>query len=273
MRRTESASAAVPAGGASTDWIERLRAAPKRADGRVVRRAGRREGLSMADLLRNVHALALAFAGDDALIPGARVAVVSEPTHEWLAVDLACRVRGLVSVMIDPAAPIARLAFILRNSGARWLFYGAAPPRDALRALLDGLVHAPHPVAFDGDRRLREGTSITRLMAATTAQRADVPLARLRVAVAADDPATLVYTAGAAQAAPKGVVLTRRNLDAQLDALGARLAIGPRDVALAFLPPARAAQRLLDWLCLMRGAALVQVPRPAEAARALARER
>jgi long-chain acyl-CoA synthetase len=63
-------------------------------------------------------------------------------------------------------------------------------------------------------------------------------------AIAPDDLAVLAYTAGTT-GAPRGVMLTHRNIMAQLEGAAAMTGLGPQDERLAFLPPSQITERVL----------------------------
>ncbi|RMH16467.1 MAG: hypothetical protein D6696_17995 [Acidobacteria bacterium] len=233
--------------------------------------AGAGEVLSASDFTGKVHALALALEQHDAK-PGERLAIWSENRPEWAIVDLAAHLAGMVVVAIEPELDDQRVGYVLRNSGARWIFYSDRDKRDRLLALAGSLATPPRPVAFEGRDVVPEGVSITRLMGQSAERRGAVPLGHLRDRVAPDDPATIAYLHRPGEP-PRGVALSHRNLAAVVNALGARLPCGPADRALSFLPLADLRQRTVDYLCLAQGASICYLPSATRLAVALARVR
>ncbi|HVT57967.1 MAG TPA: cytochrome P450 [Thermoanaerobaculia bacterium] len=77
-----------------------------------------------------------------------------------------------------------------------------------------------------------------------------------------DDPASLVFTPGTT-GPPKPVLLTHRNLAANVLALAAALDVRPGDTAFSFLPLAHPYERVLNYLYLYRGAAIAYPGSPA----------
>ncbi len=234
-------------------------------------RLERRETLSAADFLRSVHSLALALEAGG-LEKGDRVAIFSENRPEWHVADFACQLLGVATVPIFPALPRRQVGFILRNSGSRSVFYSDAGKHDLLRELEPTLTSPPALVAFDAAAAAPGGTSITRLMGEGAARLGEVPIERFRGRVKGEDPASLIYTAGAA-AEPKAVMLSHRDLISNMLACGEIVDLSRADLALSFLPLSQGFQRTVDHLCFHRGVAIHYVPAIEDVPDAVRRER
>jgi long-chain acyl-CoA synthetase len=232
---------------------------------------GRREVLSAADFLRNVHSLALALEGRG-LAKGERVAIFSENRPEWHIVDFACQLIGAPTVPLYPALGRGQAGFMLRNSGCRWVFYSGADKREMLTGLVPTLTASPMLVAFDGAAAADGGTSITRLMGEGAARIGEVPIERFRGRVEEEDLASLIYTSGAT-GDPKGVMLSHRNLISNVLACGEIFTLTADDLAISMLPLSHGFQRTVDHLCFYRGVAIHYVPSSADLTAALRRER
>ncbi len=229
---------------------------------------GRRENLSTADFLRNIHSLALALEARG-VAPGDRVALFLENRPEWHVVDFACQLLGAPTVPLYPALDQRRVGFILRNSGSQWVFFSGADRRDLLHALQPTLTSAPELVALEGDSG--GGISLTRLMGEGAARIGDVPIERFRGRVSEEDLASLIYTSGAT-GDPKGVMLSHRNLISNVLACGEIFDLSPADLAVSLLPLSHGLQRTLDHLCFHRGAPVHYVFANEEIAATLRRE-
>ena len=70
----------------------------------------------LADAERAARALAARFA------PGERVAVWAPSLPEWVIVEYAAALAGLVLVTVNPAYRLAELAYVLNQSGAAGIF-------------------------------------------------------------------------------------------------------------------------------------------------------
>lgn len=234
-------------------------------------RDGRREALSTADFLRNIHSLALALESRG-LAKGERVAIFSENRPEWHIVDFACQLIGAPTVPLYPALGLRQVGFVLRNSGCRWVFYSGDAKRDLLAELGPALTSPPALVAFESDSVTDGGTSITRLMGQGASSLGEVPIERFRGRVEEEDLASLIYTSGAT-GDPKGVMLSHRNLISNVLACGEIFDLSADDLAISLLPLSHGFQRTVDHLCFYQGVAIHYVPAIEELPSVLRRER
>ncbi len=219
---------------------------------------GRREALSTADFVRNIHSLALALESRG-LVKGERVAIFAENRPEWHIVDFACQLIGAPTVPLFPALGRRQVGFVLRNSSSRWVFYSDSSKRDLLDSLGPTLTSPPSLVAFDSDAITTGGTSITRMMGDGATRIGDVPIERFRGRVEEDDLASLIYTSGAT-GDPKGVMLSHRNLVSNVLACGEIFDLSTDDLAVSLLPLSHGFQRTVDHLCFYRGVEIHYLP-------------
>jgi len=231
----------------------------------------RREGLSTADFVRNVHSLALALE-DQGLEHGARVAIFAENRPEWPTVDFACHLLGLVVVPLHPTLSGSQIAYVLRNSGARWVFYSDHAKRDALGEVQKTLGSRLQVVAFEGEATIEGGVSLTRLMGRGAERRGEVPIERFRGRAAPAELASIIYTSGTT-GDPKGVQLTHGNLVSNFLACGEYFELGPGDLALSLLPLAHVYQRTVDYLCFHEGVPIHYLSRAERVTGVLSEER
>jgi long-chain acyl-CoA synthetase len=131
------------------------------------------------------------------LAPGDRVALVARNVPAYVATLFGCWWAGLVAVPVNAKLHPRELAFVLADSGARWVFADDAGVGEATLA---------------GDT----GSAPARVIAFGSAEHARLLRAAPRAAPSprgADDPAWLFYTSGTT-GRPKGVVITHGNLRA-----------------------------------------------------------
>ena len=146
-----------------------------------------------AGLARRVACLAAALAR--ALPRGERVVIASANAPEYVEALFACWHAGLCAVPANNKLHPAELAFVLRDSGARWAFVDAGW-HATLSAQVTGGTALERAIELGG------GDHVQLLAEAAPAEPA---------AVAPDDPAWLFYTSGTT-GRPKGVVLSHANL-------------------------------------------------------------
>lgn len=225
-----------------------------------VSHAERSETLSTTEFLRSVHSLALALEARG-LRKGDRVAIFSENRPEWHIVDLACHLLGAPTVPLLPGLPRDQLAFVLRNSGCRWVFFSGDDKRKMLLGILGSLTVVPFLVPMEASAERGEGVTITStlLMGEGAARLGEVPIERFRGRVDEDDLASIIYTSGTTDD-PKGVMLGHRNFVSNILACAEIFPVGPEDSSLSFLPLSHVFQRTVDYLCFYRGLRIHYVP-------------
>lgn len=192
---------------------------------------------------------------------GDRVAIQSENRPEWLFVDVAANALRAVTVGLYPTNPVAEVAYLLQDSGARILIAEdqeqvdkaiecepTCPDLEWIVALNGrGLVGYDHPKLLRIDDLIERGEQL----------RDEHPrlIDEIDVDRSPDDIVTLIYTSGTT-GPPKGAMLSARNVSfaAQIFAregglLGAR--IGPDDVLLSYLPLSHVVERGISiWVNL-----------------------
>jgi long-chain acyl-CoA synthetase len=169
------------------------------------------KSLCYKDFLASVQGIA-AFLMKSEVRPGSRIAILSEARFEWCASYLAILMAGGVSVPIDAELGWNEIERLLDDSGAVLLFHS-----EKTRARLFGPIKS---VNFDSDL-FREACR--------------TPVAGSFPPVSPENVASIVYTSGTT-GAPKGVMLTQRNLYADAKALINFGIITRRDNLLAILP-------------------------------------
>lgn len=177
------------------------------------------------------------------IAPGDIVACMLPNWREWLVVAVAAAQAGAVMLPIVTIYGAKELGFILRQSGAKWLF-----TPDHFRG-----VDYRQMVADCGDlpaldRHIGIGPDFDAL-------EADGPIAD-PVGVDANDLALLVYTSGTT-ADPKGVMHSARGLLAELETMRAMRAGSDDDAAISPWPPGHVAGALSMYRFLCQGTPLI----------------
>lgn len=105
----------------------------EKPDALALKKDGKYAGIPHADVRRSVENLALAMDGRG-IQAGDRVAILSENRPEWALTDYACACLGAPLVTIYATLIAAQAAYILKDSGARWVF---CSNREQLQKVLD----------------------------------------------------------------------------------------------------------------------------------------
>ena len=184
------------------------------------------------------------------LAPGDRVALMSRTRYEWTVLDFAIWAAGGQSVPVYATSSAEQLAWILRDSGARFLIVETAEhaaTAKAAAAELAGACPAPRTWQLDAGA-----------MAELSALGENVPESEItarRAALSPQDTATLIYTSGTT-GRPKGCVITHANLHAETATLTALLKPVFEEISrqqpstLVFLPLAHVLGRTIQIACL-----------------------
>ncbi len=241
----------------------------------LVRRGGEWRGLTGRECARRVRATALALRRPDragraeaeggGLAKGDRVAILSDVRPEWAQCDLGTLAAGLVTVGLYTSAPAAQIGRLLTHAEAKVVFVDSPERLEKVRAVRGGCPALRLVVAFDDPEAPRPIVP-----GSLAPDRGEVPLSSflrsgeeadrrapaaydlLCVSVRPDDLATIIYTSGTT-GAPKGVMLSHRNIGAVIEAAKDLVPSGPDDLGVAFLPMAHALQRIAGYVGLANG--------------------
>jgi long-subunit acyl-CoA synthetase (AMP-forming) len=194
------------------------------------------------------------------LRPGDRVALFSGTRYEWSLFDFACWSVGCRTVPVDATATPAELEWVLSDSGACAVVVENAACRETVRRVVDRLPEVVWVWQLDGGieggaEGAEEVPSAVGELTALGTQIYDDRAHERRLAVRADDVATVVYPAGDHQ---KRVELTHAELLADVRATIARHRdlLRPGNSLLVLLPLADLATRLITLACVYTRTAL-----------------
>ena len=180
---------------------------------------------------------------------GEAIAILSENRPEWLYADLGAQCMGILSTGIYPTSSPEQVQYVLQDAGIRVLFVENQEQYDKVLAVrghcpalqlivitdLKGLRDLADPMATPFDQFLAQGQAL----AATDPQRFDAAIDASRP----EDIAFLVYTSGTT-GAPKGAMVSNRNLMFQINSVQQYLQLQPLDRTLSFLPLCHIAERM-----------------------------
>jgi long-chain acyl-CoA synthetase len=195
------------------------------------------------------------------LRPGDRIALLSGTRYEWSLFDFASWFAGCQTVPISTAATAAEVEWILSDSGACAIVVETAAHRETVRRVVDRLPEVAWVWQLDGG--VREGDedvpAAVEELTALGKQIYDDRAHERRLAVRADDIATVVYPAGDH---PKRMELTHGDLLADVRAT---IAAYPRllragNSLLVLLQLADLPARLISLCCVYARTTLGHVP-------------
>jgi long-chain acyl-CoA synthetase len=175
------------------------------------------------------------------IVPGDRVAHVSENRYEWIITDLAMHLAGAVHVPIHVTLSAKQIAEQIIDCGAKLVFASSREMAAKFADRMDDRV----PILIHDD--------FQSLVNKSSARYADKPQA----ASGGDELATILYTSGTT-GRPRGVMLSHRNLATNTAAVCEAHEVNTDHTLLCILPLSHIYARTCDlytWVC--RGSRLV----------------
>ena len=199
---------------------------------------------------------------------GDRIALLSANCPEWHLIDFACHFLGAALVPIYITLPADQVAYILEDSGSRFIFYRDREQAETVRGARKLLGRPIEGVHLTVDTAGSSDLAFETLRGEGAAAAAQHPIDGYRGRASSDDLASLIYTSGTT-GRPKGVMLTQRNLVSNFLACSELFPIGPEDTTLSFLPLSHVFQRIVDYLFLFKGLTIQYLTSIEQAPRAL----
>ena len=240
------------------------------ADRPVLRFKERGEGwhdLTWEDLAARGTAMA-GFLHEQGVTQGDRVALLSENRPEWAIADHGIQRLGAANVSIYTSLPASKVAYILRDSGAKVCVVSVPVQRKKVEAIVDECPDLEHVIVMDDlpDDPPSFMTHWSDAMDDGTEAWADHEETLTAIAddVRPDDVSALIYTSGTT-GEPKGVVLTHHNFCSNVKAALQRVPFGEDDHHLSFLPLAHAFERTAGYLAVLAAGATISYAESIEA--------
>ena len=207
----------------------------------------KREGvwveLSWSDLAERIQELSLGLL-ELGIVPGDRVAILSENRPEWAIADYACLAACCTDVPIYPTLPARQVEHNLADSGSVAVFVSNQHQLEKVLAVRNRLPALRHIIAFEQDA-VRPGVlSLDQVCAmgrSARLARRDWRTDALRVRP--DDLATIIYTSGTT-GEMKGVMLTHGNIASNVTTCCMLFDLSEHDECLSFLPLSHIFERM-----------------------------
>ena len=226
---------------------ELLFGALDRFAGMPVAMRAKREGvwveLSWSDLAERIQDLSLGLL-ELGIVPGDRVAILSENRPEWAIADYACLAACCTDVPIYPTLPARQVEHNLADSGSVAVFVSNQHQLEKVLAVRSRLAALRHIIAFE-QGAVRPGVlSLDQVCAmgrSARLARRDWRTDALRVRP--DDLATIIYTSGTT-GEMKGVMLTHGNIASNVTTCCALFDLSEHDECLSFLPLSHIFERM-----------------------------
>jgi long-chain acyl-CoA synthetase len=228
------------------------------------------ESVSAADMLRQVASLSKVLS-ELGVGAGDRVGLFAPNCPAWHVADFAIQGLGGVNVPVYFNESPERLAYILKDSGARVVITAGESQARKIDGARRELPSVEHVISAAPPSDLAGGVLRYEDLVGGPSSEADRHVADYRrraSEVAAHELATIIYTSGTT-GEPKGVMLTHRNLSSNaLDGLNG-YRFERSDLALEFLPLAHVYERVAGYAYLFHGISIAYVERMEDVPQAL----
>ena len=199
---------------------------------------------------------------------GDRVALLSENRPEWAVSDLGTQLIGAANVSIYTSLPPSKVAYILRDAGAKVCIVSVPVQRKKIEEIADECPALDKVIVMSetADDPSVPTTHWDDALAAGRAHWAghEDELTGIAKDIAPEDTSALIYTSGTT-GQPKGVVLTNRNFCTNVKGALQRIPIGEDDHHLSFLPLSHAFERTAGHTAVLAAGATISYAESIEA--------
>jgi long-chain acyl-CoA synthetase len=172
------------------------------------------------------------------MAPGDRLAILSFNRLEWIVSDLGCMLAGGVVAPIYHTNTPDQCAYVIQDSGARFVVVEDAAQLAKILSKTDELENLERIIIIEGEapESAEKVISLSELLKQGTERRESDALQDRQAGIKLDDMATIVYTSGTT-GPPKGCMISHRNVASVLESIHELIRIDPKaNLSLMILP-------------------------------------
>ncbi|MBT8313656.1 MAG: long-chain fatty acid--CoA ligase [Maribacter sp.] len=174
------------------------------------------------------------------LQPGDKIAIVSYKNRpEWLIMDYAIQMAGMISIPLYPTISTSEYEYILNEAEVKVAFCGGLDLNDKLSNTQKNVASLTHIYTF-------EKTSTNPFWKSIFDKESLAEVERIRQGIKGEDLVTIIYTSGTT-GDPKGVMLTHGNIMHVILKTSTLLTTAPGDKVISFLPLCHIFERVVSF--------------------------
>lgn len=179
-----------------------------------------------------------------------KVAIISRNRTEWIILDIACQMAGLILCPIYPTTHIDELEYIFNDSQIKSVFISGEDINHKVGAIRSKVSSLQSVYGFDH----LPGTSFWRDILQGVTEENIESLRNIRSGIDGESCATIIYTSGTT-GKPKGVMLSHRNIVTNVENAIKSFPFeeSPEYRALSFLPLNHIFERMISYLYFSTG--------------------
>ncbi|MBN1118951.1 MAG: long-chain fatty acid--CoA ligase [Bacteroidales bacterium] len=179
------------------------------------------------------------------LVPGDKIATVSNNRPEWNFLDMAMNQAGIIHVPVYPTISDSDFKYLLNHAEPKLLVVSDKSLFSKLEPIA-GQVGALHEIiTFNEIEGAKNWKEIYELGRSKESEYKD-KLIEIRNSIKPADLTTIIYTSGTT-GNPKGVMLSHHNIMSNLAGILETFNFGPEDKTLSFLPLSHIFERTIDY--------------------------
>jgi long-chain acyl-CoA synthetase len=183
------------------------------------------------------------------LLPGDKVAIVAYKNRpEWIIMDYAVQMAGMISIPLYPTISVSEYEYILNEAEVKAAFCGALDLYDKLLATQKVVATLKHIYTFEE----MNGNPFWETIFDTEGISS---LQSIQSNIKGDDLVTIIYTSGTT-GKPKGVMLSHTNIMHIVTATSKLLIANPQEKALSFLPLCHIYERAVSFCYCYKGVSI-----------------